>query len=48
MRRAPHHTIKNWHRAALMSAHGANGKNERLYEPPPDDPAQPRADRCRR
>jgi len=32
-------TIKAWQRAGLLSAHKANDKNERLYEPPtPGDP----------
>jgi hypothetical protein len=32
-------TIKNWHRAGLLSSHKANDKNEQLFEPPlPDDP----------
>ena len=32
-------TIKAWHAAGLLTAHKANDKNERLYEPPaPGDP----------
>ena len=32
-------TIKNWHKAGLLSSRKANDKNERLYQPPaPGDP----------
>ena len=32
-------TIKAWHRAGLLVSHKANGKNQRLFEPPtPGDP----------
>lgn len=27
-------TVKRWHRAGLLTAHKANDKNERLYQPP--------------
>ena len=44
--RSPHRlgvhptTIKNWHKAGLLTSHKANDKNERLYQPPaPGDPS---------
>jgi hypothetical protein len=36
-------TIHAWHRAGLLTAHKANDKNERLFDPP--DPTDPRLQR---
>ena len=43
-------TVKTWHRHGLIRGHRYNDKNERLYEPPGDQPPvkQPRAGSSRK